>query len=110
MPIDAADPKAATSHVPASQSTLEVIRLPAGQGEPEGEDCVQIARFPSGGYQFSGTVSIHSEDVVAGSATSISDAGGADGPFPDADAAEAAAVEWAAEQGAETLYVLTADE
>ena len=90
-------------------SKLDVIRLPAGEEEPEGEDYVQISPHTVGGYEYSGTIGIHAMDVEPGSRTSTSGAIGADGPFTTAEAAEAAAIEWAAEQGVETLYVLAAN-
>lgn len=109
MAIDPTQPTpSAAFQVAASQSTLDVIRLSPGEDRPEGSDFVQVSRRPSGGYAYGGTVAIHAEDVVAGSATAVSDAVGADGAFATAEAAEAAAIEWAAEQGAETLYLLPA--
>jgi hypothetical protein len=95
--------------VSAALTSLTVIRVEPGHEEPEGEDHVTITPRQDGGYEFSGTVSIHSEDVEPGSSTSTSGIVGADGPFATAEAAEAAAIEWAAEQGAETLYVLLAE-
>ena len=84
----------ASSQVSAFQSTLDVIRLPPDQGEPEGEDCVQVARLPSGEHQFSGGINMRAADLVADFAAFISGAVDVDGPFSAAEAAEAAAIEW----------------
>lgn len=60
------------------------------------------------GFEYGGTVVILGPQVSAGSNTSMLGAIGSNGLLPTTEAAEAAAIKWVAEQGAETLYAFEA--
>ena len=85
---------------------MNVIILPPGRAEPEGEDYLKINRLPDGRFQFHGCVRFNAAAVDPNANTHTGAAFHISEPFGSSAFAEAVGAEWAREHGAERVYVL----
>lgn len=76
---------------------METVKLPAGKTAPRDADCICIEKRPDGGYDLNAAILTETESVAI--------VGG--DPYETQDAAEAAGMAWADEQGVDTLYIET---
>ncbi len=73
---------------------MQIVTVPQGQDAPDGADWIYIERLPSGAFQYTASVAVSPRDAIFNS-----------GPFPTADLARSAGLEWAKQQGACEVYV-----